>query len=264
MFKYLKAVWYFCTGRFNKARRVLMENEYVMGATYDNAIKKAEQRLGTSTEAVAELMSLAKERTLQVNALQTKFDTLTKAQAGAKVAMQRTIDKLKSEGKTKEQIQASAEFLKPQAAFNDATTTLANVSKELEEKKIDLEKRNAQIATFKAQLQKIQKSGASLKEEREEALADVAIAKSMEAIDSQLAGLTVDSADEELKEAREARNRAKTRAEIKSELAGNDASLAENEYIQLAAESEASSQLDNMLNWGESDQEELSPAKLPE
>jgi phage shock protein A len=102
------------------------------------------------------------------------------------------------------------------------------------------------------------------KEEREEALADVAIARSMEAIDSQLAGLTMDSSDEELKEAREARNRAKTRAEIKSELAGNDASLAENEYIQLAAESEASSQLDNMLNWGESDQEELSPAKLPE
>ena len=264
MFKYLKALYYFCTGRFSKARRTLMENEYVMGATYDNAIKKAEQRLGTSTEAVAELMSLEKERTLQVNALQARVDVLSKAQIGSKVAMQKTIDKMKVEGKTKEEILTSADFLKHQASFNDATTTLASVSKDLEEKKADLEKRKSQIATFKAQLQKIQRSGASLREEKEEALADVAIAKSMEAIDSQLAGITSDSSDEELKEAREARNRAKTRAEIKAELAGNDVSLAENEYLQLAAESVASSQLDGMLNWGESESEELSPAKLPE
>jgi phage shock protein A len=241
-----------------------MENEYVMGATYDKAIEKSEKRLGTSTEAVAELMALAKKRTLQVNALQAKLETLTKAQAGSKVAMQKVIDKMKGEGKTKEEIQASAEFLKPQAAFNDATKTLASVSKELGEKKAELEKSNNQIATFKVQLQHIQKSAASLKDEKEEALADVAIAKSMEAIDSQLAGITTDSSDEDLKEAREARERAKTRAEIKSELAGNDVSLAENEYLQLAAEAEASSQLDDMLNWGESEKEELSPAKLPE
>jgi hypothetical protein len=74
-----------------------------------------------------------------------------------------------------------------------------------------------------------------------------------------------DSGDADLAAAREARQRAKSRAQVVAELAGNDADIAQDEYVELAGKTAATQELDGLLNWGDEPvKEEVAPAKLPE
>lgn len=264
MFRYLKALWYMVTGRVEKARRAMLENEHVMSMTYDKSIDKINERIATTRDSITELVRIEQTLISQVKSLGERMTRLSNVKDGAQVAMQRRIDELKNKGMTKEQIIVDAEFIKHQAAYNDASSTLAEVTSQYDEKNADVMNRTKQIAVYKTELQKMQRSRESLGIEKEEARADVAIAKSSEAIDAQLAGLSTDAVDTDLREAREARQRAKARATVTADLIGSDAKVIEDEYLKFASQTQASSELDNILNWGEESKEELSPAKLPE
>lgn len=267
MFRYLKALWYLVTGRLEKARKSLMENSNVMSATYDASIKKTEGRFQTTKEAVAELVRIEQELVTKIKELGERIKRLNQVKTGAQLAMQKSINDGRAKNLTKEQIAGSADFVKHQAAFNDASSTLAEVTGQYDEKDAELKTRQQQIAVYKTQLQKMQRAGETLRTEKQEALADVAIAKQSEAIDSMLAGITNDTIDTDLKDAREARQRAKARSTVTSELIGNDAKLAEDQYTQFALQSNVASQLDGLLDWGdkvEEPKESLEPAKLPE
>jgi len=263
MGRYFKALWYMLTGRFSAAADALQSNKYVMAATYDKSIEKGADRFNTVKDAVAKLMSIEQDRVATIKTLSGDVESLTKKMNGAQVAMQKRINALKAEGKTKEQIEADAEFIKHRGAFMDMKSTIAEKDARIGELEEDLKNRRQQIATYKAELQQMQRQQASLKEEKHEALADVAIAEQAEAINSVLAGISEDTTDKDLQAAREARKAAKAKAAITSELAGNDARLAENEYLQYAAESEADSELDDLLDWGESDSE-MKDVQIPE
>lgn len=267
MFRYLRALWYFVTGRFAAAAEVLQSNKFVMSATYDRALGKSEDRFNTVKNAVAELMSIEQTRLIEIKELGDKVDKLNKVKTGAQMAMQRRIDTLRGQSKNKDEILVDAEYIKHQAAYNDASSTLEEVKHRFDEKDADLKVRRQQIATYKAELQQMQRSTQALREEKNEAIADVAIAQQQEAINSTLAGITQDTTDKDLALAREARKKAQAKAQITSELAGNDARHAENEYLDYAKQSQANSELDKLLNWGDESsikKEDLTPAKLPE
>lgn len=264
MFRYLKAVWYLFTGRLERARASLSENANVMAATYDAAIKKTQANFETTKEAITELVKIEQDLVVQIKSLGDRMNRLSNVRNGAQVAMQKRVDVLRTEGKSKEEILRDSEFIKHKAAFDDSSSTLTEITSQYDEKNAALEERKRQIATYKSQLQKMQRASDNLRTEKQEALADVAIAKQSEAIDAQLAGLTNNSFDEDLKEAREARQRAKARAKITAELAGNDAKLAEEEYLDYANKQASTSELDGLLDWGDEQTNDLSPAKLPE
>jgi chromosome segregation ATPase len=188
MFKYIKALWYAVTGRFSKAAAALQENQYVMTATYDAAIKKQEARFKTVKDAVAELVTIEDQRIREIKEIGVKVDKLTRVKTGAQVAMQNRINELRVSGFTKEQIEADADFIKHRAAFADASSTLGESVKRMEDKETDLKERQKQLATYKAELQQMQRNSRNLTEEKQEALADVAIAQQQEAINATLAG----------------------------------------------------------------------------
>jgi phage shock protein A len=265
MMRYFKALWYFVTGRFSAAAEALQSNKYVMSATYDASIEKGADRFNTVKNAVAELMAIEQTRISEIKALQEREGKLERIKTGSLAAMKRTQQELLKAGKSKEEILTDGEFLRHQSAYKDASSSVEEVSARCDEKEADLEERRGQIATYKAELQNMQRQQASLKEEKSEAVADVAIAQQMESINSVLAGISEDSTDKDLAAARDARKKAKAKAAITTELAGNDARLAENEYLDLAAGSEVDAELDGLLDWGEGDTDsKLDDAKLPE
>ena len=94
MFRYLKALWYAITGRFTAAAEALQSNKNVMRATYDQSIKKSEERFQTVRDAVAELMGIEQTRLQEIKALQEKEGKLEKVKKGAHAAMQRCIKQL--------------------------------------------------------------------------------------------------------------------------------------------------------------------------
>ncbi len=223
MFRYIKALWYFCTGRFSAAAEALQSNKYVMSATYDASIEKGAARFNTVKDAVAELMGIEQTRIQEIKTLQEKEDMLNKVKTGALQAMKRTQKELLNSGKSKDEIVADGDFLRHQSAYKDASSSLEEVSARCDEKEDDLEERRAQINTFKTELQGMQRAQRDLKEEKHEALAETAVAQQMMEVNDVLSGIAEDSADKDLAAARAARKRAVAKSKISAELTGNDA-----------------------------------------
>jgi len=265
MFRYFRALWYAITGRFSAAADALRANKYVMSATYDKAIEKSEERFHTVRDAVAELMTIEQTRLQEIKSLQEKEAKLEKVKKGAHAAMQRCINQLQGLGKSKEEIQKDGDFMKHHAAFKDASSSLEEVEARLNEKEVDLEARRKQSNQYKIELQKMQRAAKELKEEKSEAVADVAVAQQAQAINDVLAGIAQDTTDKDLQSAREARKKAKAKAAISAEMAGSDAEMAESEYLELAAGSEADAELDGLLDWGDAGEvDSKADAKLTE
>jgi len=267
MFRYVKAFWYMITGRFSAAAEAMQSNKYVMSATYDKSIEKGADRFNTVKDAVANLMGIEQSRIEEIKGLQEREEKLTRIKTGSKAAMQSRLKKLQGEGKGKEEILADSDFVRHQAAYKDAASSEEEVSARCDEKEEDLEERRQQIATYKAELQQMQRDQKDLKEEKSEAIADVAIAQQMASINDVLSGIAEDSTDKDLAAARDARKKAKAKAKISTELAGNDARLAENEYLDLASSSKVDEELDGLLDWGDTEastESKLDDAKLPE
>ena len=179
--------------------------------------------------------------------------------------MQRLINELRGQNKTKQEIENNPEFIRHQGNYNDASNTLAELNQAITDKEKDLVERQQQIAQYKVELQNMQKSGQKLREEKSEAQADMAIAEQQQQIAGVLNGIQASTVDKDLASVREARKEAKQKAKITSELAGNDARHAESEYLNLAAESTVSKELDSLLDWGDNEAgAKMEDAKLPE
>lgn len=265
MGRYFRALWLMVTGRFSEAYKSLMTNKHVMSETYDRAILNRAKRFETVKSAIAELINIENDRKNEIKAAGERITKLNNIKLGAQAAMQKRIDTLKSQGMAKEQIVNDVEFIKHKAAYEDASATLVEVQTRFDEKNSDLEDRQKEIANYKVELQQMQRDMAALKEEKHEAIADVTIAKQREEVNSMLNGLPKDSIDEDLAAAREARKRAKSISKVAAELNGNDAKIAENEYLQYAQYHTSTAELDGLLNWGDAKESaDMSPAKLPE
>jgi phage shock protein A len=263
----LRAIAGGISGWWSKKTDRLQENQYVMGASYDKAIASGKGRLQTVRDAVAVLIGQEKDLTALLKTLGEKMTKLEGIKSGAKTAMQHRLDDLLKKGLTKEQIQLDADFMRHNAAFTDANKELAETKSNFDEKDKTLKSKQAQIAKYKVELQGMQRDNEKLKDEKSEALADVAIAKQSEEINAALAGISEDTTGQDLEAARAARKRVVNRAEITAELAGNDVKNDNNEYLNLAQTSQSNAELDKLLNWGEGEKKEdanLAPAKLPE
>lgn len=264
MFRYLRALWYAMTGRFSAAADALQSNKHVMTATYDRSIAKSAERFQTVRNAVASLMGIEQTRILEIKALNADLEKHEKVKSGAQVAMQRRIDAMKAQGKTKEETQEDPEFIRHHGNYKDAASTIGRIHEQLKDKEEDLKEKKHQIAQYKLELQQMQKMQQSLKEEKQEAIADVEIAKQAQEINDVLNGISEDTTDKDLAAVREERKKAKAKAKISVELSGNDARIAENEYLELANSSVADKELDDLLNWGEESTPKMEDAKLTE
>lgn len=267
MFRFFRAIWYKIAGWFGMKTEGLYEDSAVQAATYDKAIDTSRERFNTVRNAVAELMRLEQTRINEIKELQAREDKLSKVKTGAQAAMQRRIDQLRAEGKSKEEITSDPEFIKHQGAYKDATSTLTEVESRIAEKEADLKERRTQVGIYETELQQMQRAVKKLQEEKQETLADTAIAKQSEAISSVLAGIAHDTSDQDLQSVRAARDRAKARSTLTGRLVGADANVAEAQYLDLAGKSEADKELDSLLDWGEEEKaapEPMADAKLPE
>ena len=266
MFRYFRAIWYFCTGRFSAAADAWNGNKYVMAATYDTAISKGQERFSTVRDAVAKLMGISNGRVEEIKSLNTQQERLVRVKAGALAAMQKCINDLRTGGVSQQDIEKNPDFNKHKNAYKDASSTLEQVEARIKEKEADLEERKKQIETYKLELQQMQRQQEALVEEKHEAIADVAISQQQQSISDVLNGIAESTIDKDLASVREARKQANEKAKISAELAGNNAKLAENEYLNLATSSQADKELDGLLNWGDEKSEKtpLADAKVSE
>lgn len=272
MFRLIRALWYYCTGRFSKGYQVLMGNEYVMGATYDQAISKQEHRFQAVRESVASLMSIKLQNTERIKALGAEIEKLTNVKNGAGIAAKKRAEALQTAGKEEAAILADPEVIKWQGIFHDAASTLKAKQEETKVLEAQLAERSRQIASYTAELQQMQRNVVNLRQEKHTAIADTQIAKQQKAINDALAGIADDTTDKDLQAAREAHRKAINEATISADLAGADASRAEAEALHFAEKAAADSEFASLLNLGGNAQKEAptpvaetptQPAQLP-
>lgn len=265
MWRFLRACFYYVTGRWSKATDILMGNKYVMSATYDAAIGKQQDRARTVKDAVAMIIANQESMKAQVQQLSAKVEKLEKSKTGAGIAAKQLVEKLKTQGLNADQIKQNGEYLQHMTAFQDAATKLAEAENSIAEKEAKVQEYQASIAKYKTELQHMQRNASSLKDEKQEAIAETAIAQTEESINSILAGIESDTTDKDLAAAREARQLAKARARVASELAGNDAAVAESNYEDLATKAVSSAEFDALVGLVDDKPEAIKePAKLPE
>jgi hypothetical protein len=266
MFRWIRGFFRMITGWFSGKADDLQSNVNVIRATYDAADAKGVARFENVKNAVATLMGIKEQRLTEIQGHNEKLDKLIKIQQGAANMAKKLTDSLKAQGKTADEIKVNPEFLRHMAAYQDASSNIAEIEKIVAEKEAEVEQRKKQIETYKIELQGMQKSIQKLRDEKSETIADVEVAKQTDAINSVLAGISKDSTDQDLLAVRQARQKAKARATISAELVGNDAKLAEDEYIKYAADTEHADKFAQLVGLDEGKVEEstLAPAKLPE
>lgn len=252
-------------GIFGRKADGLEEDPDVIAATYDNSIKKSQDRYRTTRDAVAKLMSIEDKKRQQLNTLTAEIDRLGRVKSGAAAKAKARVQELQAKGFTPDQIKADAEIIRHQTAFNQADAELNKKmasSKDLSEV---LERMQGNLARMKANLESMQRNAESLKTEKQEAIADVVSAKEMQTVNDLVAGISSDTTDKDLEAAREARRNVSNKARLASELAGVDASISDAEYEQAAMAASAGGEFDALIGLEtKADTKTLDPARLPE
>lgn len=263
MFRLWRALWAKLWGMFGFAADRMAQDPHVMASTYDDAIATKGDRYKKVRGALARIITIQEERMAQIKVLNDQAERMTKVKNAA-VGKAKELA-AKSEG----DIKSNPEYLKHMAAFNDASAKLNEATDQIKGREKEIEALKVQIAQYKVQLQQMERSQNDLRLEKEEALADVQIAKETKAVNDVMSGLTEDNIDKDLKSVRDARKNLRNEAKIAQELGGNSASLLEDEYLNYAESSQAASEFDALIGLGKQEakdetEKELDPAKLPE
>jgi phage shock protein A len=264
MGRYLRALFYLVTGRFKKAADALAENKYVMEATYDRSIEKGGDRVQTVKSNVASLIRLNEDNKEKLQAKLKAQEHQQKIKTGALAKAKAEAAKLQAAGKTLEQIKMDPEYIKCNAGYAAADKEWKKLDADIDELEGKIAGREQQIAGYKVELQTMQRGIESLKEEKHEAIADVAVAQQERAIADALNGISADTTDQDLASVREARKRVKAEAIVSRELAGTSAKSVDNEFINYAESAVSANEFDALIGLEQKAAPVMDPSKLPE
>ena len=261
--RWFKALGYLMTGQVDSARRTLDANPHVIRAKYDEIVEEKTKRIHQYKEAVAKLIAQEQRKVGKLKELGEEIGRLERLKAGALAKAKQATERLKAAGKSLEEIKADEDYKRCLTAFNDFNSTLGEKQQRVTELEGDVEEYRKTISDHKIQLQGLLRELEKVKSESAEMVADVITAKQEQDIADTLAGIAQDGTAEELQKMRELRQEIKAEVKISRELSGSDAKVQEQEFLQYARETEASSEFDALLGLAEEEAAAESPEAAP-
>jgi hypothetical protein len=245
--RWIKAVGYLMTGRIDSARKVLDQNPHVVRAKYDAIIQDKVGQIHTYKQAVAGLIAQQENKMAKLKTLSDETGNLERLKAGALAKAKQMVDQLTKTGKSKEEIQASEDYKKCLAAYNDFSSTLKEKQDHIAELERDIAGYGKTIGDHKVQLQQLLRDVDKIRAESSDAVADVITSKQERDIADMLSGIAKDGSSEELQRLRQMRQELKAEARISKEMAGTDTKAQEAEFLEYARRSAASSEFDSLI-----------------
>ncbi len=247
LMRWLKAVGYLLTGRIDAARKTLDANPHVVRAKYDAVIREKTDRIHMYKQAVAGLIAQQEDKMAKIKMLTEDVSRLERLKAGALAKAKQTVEGLQKAGKSPADIQADADYVKCQAAYNDFSSTLAEKQARIAELEKDVEDYGKRIGEHKIQLQHLLRDIENIKVEAADAVADVITATQEREIGDMLSGIARDGTSEELQRLRQTRQELKAEAKISKELSGMDARSQEAEFLDYARKNSSNSEFDSLV-----------------
>lgn len=250
--RWVKALGYLITGQMDAARRTLDSNPHVMGAKYDDIIKDKTDQIHQYKQAVASLIAQQEGKVQKVKDLTEEVSKLERLKSGALAKAKKTLETLKSQGKSTAEIQESEDYKICQNAFQDFSTTLGEKQVRIEELEKDIEDYGKRISDHKVQLTSLLRDIENIRVEKADAVADVITATQEKEIADTLAGIAKDGTAEELQRMRQLRQELKAEAKISQEMAGTDTRAQEAEFMEYARQDQSAGEFEALLGLAES------------
>lgn len=243
----IKAVWYAITFQFDKLTNTLRTKESVIRATYAGIADKQTAQIQTAKTAVAGLMRFKATKEVRLSTIAEEIKKQNTLIAGAASKAKMRVDQLQAQGKTMDEIRQDAEYQRCQRAFTDFSSTLRARQEEASHLDIELAGLEKGIADNKLMLETMLRELDKIKQEGEETVADVTIAKQKKEIADLMSGISVDTTSQERQAMQSVRQQIRAEADISQQLAGLDTKKAEQDFAQYAAASEANTEFERLL-----------------
>ncbi|MEM6313962.1 MAG: hypothetical protein AAF743_07730 [Planctomycetota bacterium] len=269
--KFFRAIGYLFTGKVDEKRRELSKNPHVIQATYDRIVSEKKARIQQYKDAVARMITQEEKKLAKVRSLTDEVNHLEKLKEGAAAKARMTVQQLKAQGMSMEQIKSNDDYMRCLAAFNDFTSTLSEKREHIAELEVDVREISGNVKNHKVQLQQLLREIDKIKEEAAATVADVITSKEEEEIADMLSGISDDRTSKELEEMRDLREQSKAQARVSREMAGTDTAAQEREFLEYARTGVSSDEFDQLIGLAdEADTAVATPrqneidAKLPE
>jgi len=244
--RYIRAAWYFITGRINKATDALNTNPNVIKANFDNIIANKKANIAEYQEAIAGKIVQREEKVAKVKVLTTESEKLEKLKAGALILAKKIVAKYNGD---KAATAADPEYIRCQTAFKDYSSTLAEKTARITELTADIERTSKEVEAHKSQIQTLMRDLENVKSEKNDTVADILGAKEEAKINNMLNGLAQDRSGEELEAMRQLRQKAKASAQVGRELGGLNINKTENDFLDVLNQQETNSEFDELMGF---------------
>jgi len=263
---WFKSILSLFTGKVDGARAGLDSNPTVIKAKYDEIIRDKVKSIQQYKKAVAALVAQEEKKMQSLQQLTKDIERLETLKAGAAAKAKHRVAQMQAEGKSKDDIHSDPEYKKCLTAFNDFSSTLKEKQSHTVELEEDLAEYTRTISDHKSQLTSLMRSIDQLKQEANEAVAEVMTAKEEKEIGDLLSGISIDDKNAELSKLRDIRNKARAEAKISREMSGLETENDERAFIEYASREESSSEFDALIGLDETPQTDTPDldTRLPE
>lgn len=242
--RWFKAFGYLLIGKTDQATQARMKNPHAMRAAYDEVVQKDADRVRNYKEAVAGILRVQEGKKHTLTQVTQEITELERMRAGALAKAKARAAAL---GNDKAQLDHDEEYLRCKTAYSDFGSTLAEKQQRVEELERDIAENDASLRKHKIQLQQLLRNLDKVKQEREEAVAEVITAEEQRQAAEMVAGISEDGSAATLQNLRTIRDQAKANAKISSELAGLDAKAEAAEFKQWAAQHANDDEFDALI-----------------
>ncbi|MEM8874401.1 MAG: hypothetical protein AAGD32_09085 [Planctomycetota bacterium] len=268
--KFFRAIGYLFTGKVDAKRKELSKNPAVIQATYDRIVNEKKARIQQYKDAVARMITQEEKKLSKLRSLSDEVNHLEKLKEGAAAKARITVQELKAQGMSMEQIKSNDDYMRCLAAFNDFSSTLTEKQEHITELETDVAEISGNVKNHKVQLQQLLREIDKIKEEAAATVADVITSKEEEEIADMLSGISDDRTSKELEEMRDLRDQSKAQARVSREMAGTDTAAQEREFLEYARTGVSSDEFDQLIGLADEADSVAAPkqneidAKLPE
>lgn len=225
MGRFLRACWYYVSGRFIWGAKALEKDPHVIEARYDHAKDKLLRDLEHAKNALGSVVALKEKAKLDLERLGAQKAEHEETMQGAEALSADVMAKLRRAGKTDVEIQADPEFMQYSAAYADAESSLAGVATAIDRVKADIEHLHKLGQERLLQLQQQQRLIQEVERKKHVTIMDVTMANSIKALEDVASGFATSGVAKELADLEQIGLKARADAEVSRALSGSDASL---------------------------------------
>ena len=242
--RYFRAIGYFVTGRFDRARQAISMNPDVVRATYDRVIDEKKKRIHQYKDAVGAMITQEERKKSALKRLSEDVAKLTKLREGAAAMAKKVVERHNGDV---EAVKSDPEYVKCQAAYKDFTSTLESKNERASELENEIRELSQNVAGHKTQLEQLLRDLEKVKREKHATVAEIITAKEEKEIADMISGISKDRTSEELQELRDLRDQAKATARVSREMAGTDVARSEAEFLEYATKTAADDEFDALI-----------------